>query len=145
MWRRNAVAVLLLVCRLTSSGSAYEREPTSLLSKQKWVCFDVVRGRVTATHVRGGQGRQSRESEAGSTRELLAVNVHGVYPSIRYERTDPHRTARPISRPKRPCPVDRIPTRRRAWTKWAPAIECRPNIGLNFPGTNDKVASASLS
>jgi hypothetical protein len=71
-----------------------QADPVNLLSEQQWVRFDVVLGRVTATHLRGGQGPRLREADGESCHERLAIDGDGAHPSVRYEQIGEQRIVR---------------------------------------------------
>ena len=88
LWRRTAAIALLIALNGWVDCVGQESSP-SLLSRQDWVRFDLVLGRVRANHLRAGQGRTVAGSEAeGDVRESLLIGGEPTSRSIRYLRSD---------------------------------------------------------
>ena len=89
MWRWNAsVVVLILVLTQGQASVADDAEP-SLVVQQQWTHFEVVLGRITAFHLRGGQSHCSSSQAPGSSRQSISVNADPAALAFRYERFDP--------------------------------------------------------
>lgn len=89
MWQRTAwiIAIGLPMSWLSDSFAEDRAEPDQLISNYRWVRFEIVGGRIQATHLRVGQHRHqvSKEHPAGEL-ESLAVAFDGGVLSLRYTR-----------------------------------------------------------
>ena len=89
MWQRTAwiIAIGLQMSWLSDSFAEDRAEPDQLISDYRWVRFEIVGGRIQATHLRVGQHRHqvSKEHPAGEL-ESLAVAFDGGVLSLRYTR-----------------------------------------------------------
>lgn len=89
MWRWIAALSFLSVVHAQTDCRAQENVP-SLLAKQDWVRFDLVLGRLRATHLRVGHGRSGQGTqEDGGVREALFASGVPTARSLRYVREDP--------------------------------------------------------
>jgi len=90
MRRWIAVTIVLTVSLMGRLSTGQEQPQDSLIIKKDWVRFDLVLGRITATHIRGGHRNCTQNSGDGNPRrELFSVTTGSNRPSsIRYELTD---------------------------------------------------------
>jgi hypothetical protein len=87
MWRQ--IALVFAVLTLNPAVASLAGKPdVSLLSRQSWVRFDIVLGRLVITHLRAGHGRTTNEPEGTEVREALAISNDPTTRSLRYDRVD---------------------------------------------------------
>ncbi len=87
MRRRNAHVVALLISFSLATAVRGQESPTTktLITKQKWIRFVMVQGRILAIVPRGQNGAMS-SSEDASIRETLGVHGQGDSTLVRYQR-----------------------------------------------------------
>ncbi len=72
------------------SLSADETDARSVVVRSKWVRFDVISGRITASRARFGKEKTvSIDDAATGVRESFSVRHTGTAPSVTYERNEP--------------------------------------------------------
>lgn len=83
----SAIAVVVFVLATHSSLSAGETRGRSVVVRSRWVRFDVISGRITASRARFGKEKTvSIEDAATGVRESFSVVRTGTTPSLSYER-----------------------------------------------------------
>lgn len=93
MRRWIAISIVLGVAALQPAPRCLGLDAVegSLLERTRWVQFDLVLGRLTATYVNGGKGRRVRPPTDRAPHEALAISAHsksGIR-TIRYELQKP--------------------------------------------------------
>ncbi|MBM4000790.1 MAG: hypothetical protein FJ297_14835 [Planctomycetes bacterium] len=111
MRRRNAhVIALMLSYSLTSAAAGQERpELDSVTSKQKWVRFAVVQGRILVVAPRRENGVLSSPDDA-LVRESFGVHARGSETLVHYERTCSRCAVRFRFHNARALDIERVPT-----------------------------------
>lgn len=93
MWRWNTMVVALMLVQFCTLISNAEDSIESLASRHEWTRFEVVLGRITAFHLRGGQDHCSSDPESNDLpRETISVNGDAAAPAFRYERFESDQT-----------------------------------------------------
>ena len=93
MWRWTAMVVALVLVHAWAPTLRAADSCSSLVSQHNWTRFEVVLGRLTAIHLRGGQSHTAKDADSAHfSRESISVNGDASAPAFRYERFSPDQT-----------------------------------------------------